>query len=115
MPFPVKNNGGSYLSSHDLREIWGIGSFSVIDEVNIHRAAPEQASRHTCWQTDFGLMRICRAHDDSAATTCQTQTASQIDRGARALAGVAHQMFGTRAGCALAGRSQDTDNKRSLP
>jgi hypothetical protein len=38
----LKNNGGSYLSSHDPREILGIGSASKIDELEIHWPAPSQ-------------------------------------------------------------------------
>lgn len=40
----LKNNGGSYLSSHDMREVLGIGAASVIDELEIHWPAP---STHT--------------------------------------------------------------------
>jgi len=36
----LKNNGGSYLSSHDPREILGIGPATRIDEVEIHWPAP---------------------------------------------------------------------------
>jgi enediyne biosynthesis protein E4 len=38
----LKNNGGSYLSSHDLREVLGIGKASKIDEVEIHWPAPSR-------------------------------------------------------------------------
>jgi hypothetical protein len=38
----LKNNGGSYLSSHDPREILGMGSASRIDELEIHWAAPSK-------------------------------------------------------------------------
>ena len=38
----LKNSGGSYLSSHDPREILGIGSAIQIDELEIHWAAPSQ-------------------------------------------------------------------------
>jgi len=38
--FRLKNNGGSYLSSHDLREVLGIGSAVKIDELEIHWPAP---------------------------------------------------------------------------
>jgi hypothetical protein len=37
-----KNNGGSYLSSHDLREILGIGTAAKIDELEIQWAAPSK-------------------------------------------------------------------------
>jgi hypothetical protein len=36
----LKNNGGSYLSSHDLREVLGIGTAEQIDELAIHWPAP---------------------------------------------------------------------------
>ncbi len=38
----LKNNGGSYLSSHDPREILGIGQATQIDELEIHWAPPSQ-------------------------------------------------------------------------
>jgi hypothetical protein len=38
----LKNNGGSYLSSHDLREILGIGAALKIDELEIQWAAPSK-------------------------------------------------------------------------
>jgi enediyne biosynthesis protein E4 len=38
--FRLKNNGGSYLSSHDPREILGIGSAAKIDELQVHWPAP---------------------------------------------------------------------------
>jgi hypothetical protein len=38
----LKNNGGSYLSSHDLREILGIGAAAKIDELEIQWAAPSK-------------------------------------------------------------------------
>jgi enediyne biosynthesis protein E4 len=38
--FRLKNNGGSYLSSHDLREVLGIGSAVKIDELEIHWPSP---------------------------------------------------------------------------
>lgn len=38
----LKNNGGSYLSSHDLREVLGLGSATKIDELEIHWAAPSK-------------------------------------------------------------------------
>jgi hypothetical protein len=36
----LKNNGGSYLSSHDLREVIGIGTAARVDELEIHWPAP---------------------------------------------------------------------------
>jgi len=36
----LKNNGGSYLSSHDLREVLGIGAATLIDGLEIHWPAP---------------------------------------------------------------------------
>jgi hypothetical protein len=38
--FRLKNNGGSYLSSHDPREVLGIGSAAKIDELEVHWPAP---------------------------------------------------------------------------
>jgi hypothetical protein len=38
--FRLKNNGGSYLSSHDLREVLGIGSTAKIDKLEVHWPAP---------------------------------------------------------------------------
>jgi hypothetical protein len=38
----LKNSGGSYLSSHDPREVLGIGSSTQIDELEIHWPAPSQ-------------------------------------------------------------------------
>ena len=38
----LKNNGGSYLSSHDPREILGIGKSPKIDELEIHWPAPSK-------------------------------------------------------------------------
>ena len=38
--FRLKNNGGSYLSSHDLREVLGIGSAAKIDKLEVHWPAP---------------------------------------------------------------------------
>jgi enediyne biosynthesis protein E4 len=38
----LKNNGGSYLSSHDPREVLGIGAAKQIDELEIHWPAPSK-------------------------------------------------------------------------
>jgi enediyne biosynthesis protein E4 len=38
----LKNNGGSYLSSHDPREVLGIGTASKIDELEVHWPLPSQ-------------------------------------------------------------------------
>src|SRR6266699_461513 len=38
----LKNNGGSYLSSHDVREVLGIGAAAQIDELEIHWPAPSK-------------------------------------------------------------------------
>jgi hypothetical protein len=38
--YRLKNNGGSYLSSHDLREVLGIGSETKIENVEIHWPEP---------------------------------------------------------------------------
>jgi hypothetical protein len=44
----LKNNGGSYLSSHDPREVLGIGSAAQVDELEIHWPAPsKQVERFT--------------------------------------------------------------------
>ena len=40
--YRLKNNGGSYLSSHDPREVLGIGSASKMDELEIHWPAPSK-------------------------------------------------------------------------
>jgi hypothetical protein len=40
--FRLKNNGGSYLSSHDPREVLGIGSARKIDALEIHWPAPSK-------------------------------------------------------------------------
>lgn len=36
----LKNNGGSYLSSHDPREVLGLGKAMQVDELEIHWPAP---------------------------------------------------------------------------
>jgi hypothetical protein len=38
--FRLKNNGGSYLSSHDPREVLGVGKAAAIEEIEIHWPAP---------------------------------------------------------------------------
>jgi enediyne biosynthesis protein E4 len=44
----LKNNGGSYLSSHDPREVLGLGSAAKLDELEIQWAAPsKQVDRFT--------------------------------------------------------------------
>jgi enediyne biosynthesis protein E4 len=40
MRYRLKNNGGSYLSSHDPREVLGIGKASKVDALEIHWPAP---------------------------------------------------------------------------
>jgi len=40
--FRLKNSGGSYLSSHDPREVLGIGQASKMDELEIHWPAPSK-------------------------------------------------------------------------
>ena len=40
--FRLKNNGGSYLSSHDPRQVLGIGSAPKIDALEIHWPAPSK-------------------------------------------------------------------------
>jgi enediyne biosynthesis protein E4 len=44
----LKNAGGSYLSSHDPREILGLGSANKVDWLEIHWPAPsKQVDRYT--------------------------------------------------------------------
>ncbi|MGI9075551.1 MAG: CRTAC1 family protein [Bryobacteraceae bacterium] len=44
----LKNNGGSYLSSHDPREVLGLGSAAKLDELEIQWPAPsKQVDRFT--------------------------------------------------------------------
>jgi enediyne biosynthesis protein E4 len=38
----LKNNGGSYLSSHDPREVLGLGTATQVDELEIHWPAPSK-------------------------------------------------------------------------
>jgi hypothetical protein len=38
----LKNNGGSYLSSHDPREVLGIATATEIEELEIHWPAPSK-------------------------------------------------------------------------
>jgi hypothetical protein len=40
--FRLKNNGGSYLSSHDLREVLGIGSAAKVDTLEIEWPKPSR-------------------------------------------------------------------------
>ena len=40
--FRLKNNGGSYLSSHDPREVLGIGQAAKIDSLEIHWPSPSK-------------------------------------------------------------------------
>ena len=40
----LKNSGGSYLSSHDPREILGLGRATVVDELEIHWPAPSKSA-----------------------------------------------------------------------
>ncbi len=40
--YRLKNNGGSYLSSHDPREVLGIGPAASIDSIEIHWPAPSK-------------------------------------------------------------------------
>jgi hypothetical protein len=40
--FRLKSNGGSYLSSHDLREVLGIGAADKIDSLEIHWPGPSK-------------------------------------------------------------------------
>ena len=38
----LKNNGGSYLSSHDPREVLGLGSATQVDELEVHWPLPSK-------------------------------------------------------------------------
>jgi len=38
----LKNNGGSYLSSHDPREVLGLGSAAQVDELEVHWPLPSK-------------------------------------------------------------------------
>jgi hypothetical protein len=53
----LKNNGGSYLSSHDPREILGVGVAAKIDELEIQWAPP---SKHVDKFTNLALNRYVR-------------------------------------------------------
>ncbi len=56
----LKNNGGSYLSSHDPREVFGVGKAPKIDEVEIHWPAPsKQIDRFT----DIPINRYLRIRE----------------------------------------------------
>jgi hypothetical protein len=53
----LKNSGGSYLSSHDPREILGVGDAAKIDELTIQWAPP---SKRVEKFTDLALNRYIR-------------------------------------------------------
>ena len=53
----LKNNGGSYLSSHDPREVLGIGTATRMDELEIHWPSP---SKHVEKLTNLPLNRYIR-------------------------------------------------------
>ncbi len=55
--FRLKNNGGSYLSSHDPREVLGVGPARKIDELEIHWPAP---SKQVDKFTDLPVNRYVR-------------------------------------------------------
>ena len=55
--FRLKNNGGSYLSSHDPREVLGIGNATKVDEIEIHWPAP---SKQIDRITDLPINRYIR-------------------------------------------------------
>ena len=42
----LKNSGGGYLSSHDPREVLGIGTAAKIDELEIHWSGPSKQIDH---------------------------------------------------------------------
>ena len=53
----LKNNGGSYLSSHDPREVLGLGSAKKVDALEIHWPAP---SKRVDKFTDLAANRYIR-------------------------------------------------------
>jgi len=60
--YRLKNNGGSYLSSHDPREVLGIGTAAKIDELEIHWPAP---SKRVGRFTQVPINRYVRAREGS--------------------------------------------------
>ncbi len=55
--YRLKNNGGSYLSSHDPREVLGVGNAAKIDELEIHWPAPSKGVER---MTDLASNRYIR-------------------------------------------------------
>ena len=53
----LKNNGGSYLSFHDPREVLGVGAARRIDELEIHWPSP---SKQVDKFTDLPVSRYIR-------------------------------------------------------
>jgi hypothetical protein len=58
----LKNNGGSYLSSHDPREVLGIRKAAKIDELEIHWPGPSQQVDRI---TDLPVNRYIRIREKS--------------------------------------------------
>ena len=61
----LKNNGGSYLSSHDLREVLGIGGAAKIDELEIHWPLPSKRVDKFTDLSPNRYIRIVRAKASS--------------------------------------------------
>ncbi|PYV96507.1 MAG: CRTAC1 family protein [Acidobacteria bacterium] len=72
--FRLKNNGGSYLSSHDPREVLGIGTASKIDELEIHWPAP---SKQIDRLTNLPLNQYVRVVENGGIREYQHAAASQ--------------------------------------
>src|SRR5437762_8852826 len=70
----LKNNGGSYLSSHDPREVLGIGTAAKIDELEIHWPGPsKQIDRFT----NLPLNQYVRVVENGGIREYQHAAASQ--------------------------------------
>jgi hypothetical protein len=74
--YRLKNNGGSYLSSHDPREVLGIGTAAKIDELEIHWPGPSTRvdkfkdlpiDRYVRIVEGKGLAEFIQRHDSSNA------------------------------------------------
>jgi len=62
----LKSNGGSYLSSHDSREVLGIGKASKIEELEIHWPAPNKRIEKL---TDLPINRYIRVVEGKGSVT----------------------------------------------
>ena len=56
----LKNSGGGYLSSHDPREVLGIGTAAKIDELEIHWPRPSKQIDHF---TDLPINQYIRIRE----------------------------------------------------